>query len=204
MKTYITSNVLKASVHCAAKKDTRYYLCGVLFAFKHGFFSKLEIISTDGHVMSAFSIPLDYVDNAQTADFEFIIPIDAIKLALKGSAKGDALILESLPDGRYVLGDIIFSPIDGKFPDYRRFIPLSNQSDSEKPLNFNVDLLDKAQSAMRDFFRKPDGIYTVTHKSGAGIMHNGTNDAVCVVMPIRETDCAYQGLYTVEPLSKAA
>jgi DNA polymerase III sliding clamp (beta) subunit (PCNA family) len=186
-----------------AKKDTRYYLCGVLFSFKHGEVPRIEVVSTDGAIMSAFSDKLEYFDNPQTSDFEFIIPDSAISLAIKGAGKRTFLTIESLPDGRYALGDSIFSPIDGKFPDYRRVIPKTDKPQSEKPLQFDAELLLKAQKAMQDYWTTKK-LFTVEHKDDVAVMHNGTNQALLIVTPIRDNAYSYQGFYAVQPLVLAA
>lgn len=196
MKTTIKTSTLKAATHCMAKKDIRYYLCGVLLAFKHGAVNRLEVVSTDGHCMSAFSEPLEYTDNPQTADFEFIIPDSAVKLALKGAGKRHELTIESLPDGRYALGDTIFVPIDGKFPDYRRVIPINDVKPSETPLQFDAELLLKGQTALRDYLGGNRYTATMAHLLNVGVMHNGTNQAVVVIMPIRPNGLEYQGFFT--------
>ena len=204
MKTTVKVSTLKASIHCLpSKTDGRHYLHGVNFAFKHGVVSRLEISTTDGVCLSSFSENLDYLENPQTADFAFVIPINAIKLALKGVGKKSVLILESLSDGRYLLGDTIFSPIDGVFPDYRRVIPRNNTPKSDAPLQFDPCLLVKAHDALSDYYGNIKANFTLDHLHSVGVMHFGKNDAVIVIMPFRENDYSYQGLYTVTPLNVA-
>lgn len=194
MKTTIRVSTLKASVVCAARKDIRCYLNGVLLAFRHGAVNRVEVVSSDGHVMSAFSEPLDYTDGAQTANFDIIVPLSALTLALKGAGKRDVLVFESLPDGRYALGDTIFSPVDGKYPDYRRAIRQETQP--EDHVQCNPDLLAKGLDCLRLFYgSKVTPMQTPT--SRGIIMHCGRNDAVVAVADWRAFG-TYQGFYEVE------
>jgi hypothetical protein len=79
----------------------------------------------------------------------------------------------------------------------------NDKPQSDKPLQFDANLLLKAQNAMQEYWSS-DKLFMVEHKAGVGVMHNGNNQALVVVMPIREFDYTYQGLYTVEPLAVAA
>ena len=53
MQVSIPTSALKAAIHCAATKDVRYYLNGVNIEFCHGDVPHINLISTDGHVLSA-------------------------------------------------------------------------------------------------------------------------------------------------------
>lgn len=197
MRLSIKKSTLKASIFAAPKKaDTRYYLNGVCLSFKHGAVNRLEVSSTDGHMLSVFSDPLEYQDNPQTADFEMIVPLETIKAAAK--SKYDTVSLESMSDGRYALGGVIFSPIDGKFPDYRRVIP---SSVSGEACQCNPALLQRGFDAMQAYYDYSDKalFQNVVHDmngEGSSVIHAGQNNAVVVVMPLRKADLTFQGLYT--------
>ncbi len=200
MKVYIPISAIKASIHAAATKDIRYCLNGVLFEFVHseeGHPLLLRLVSTDGMILSAFNAPLAYEEGAQSANFEFIVPLDTMKTAAKSRSK--VVLLESLPDGRYSLGGNIFTPIDGVFPDWRRVVPLNGDGmQTSSVAQFNPELLLRAHKALNDFYQlsKKSVLKAVglDHNGpGCGVMHCGKNDAVVVIMPYRRDVPAYTG-----------
>jgi DNA polymerase III subunit beta len=191
MQTTIRTSTIKAAIHCAAVNDTRYYLNGALFEFKH---DHINIVSTDGHRLSAFREPLEYAAEAQTADYEFIIPLDVLKQAAK--SKSPLVVLESTPDGRYMLNNVVFAPIDGKFPDYRRVIPTSFTGQAAQ---YRPEYLVDAKNALRDFYqiKTKDWLGTKLEQNGdsAGAVHCGKADAVVVIMPLRTYELEKIGNY---------
>lgn len=199
MQVYIPTSALKASIHAAATKDLRYYLNGVLFEFVHndGQPLLLRLVSTDGNMLSAFNVPLKYEEGAQSANFEFIVPIDTIKVAAK--SKNKVVLLESLPDGQYSLGGVLFAPVDGKFPDWRRVTPLNYQvMQTTEIAQFDPELLLRGQKALVDFYSLSKGgrlseIRLHHNGPGAGVMHSGKNDGVIVIMPYRSDVGSYNG-----------
>ena len=191
MKTTIQVSTLKAAICAASEKDLRSYLIGVHFHFLHSpeRGPRLHIVATDGAMLFAAREQLEYLEGAQTADFSFTLPLAAVKTAVK--TKASIITLESLPDGRYLLGDTITAPLDGKFPDYLRVIPKSDAKPSDKPLQFDADLLARAQAALRCYYGTKNGFYRLSHLDGIATMHAGANNAVVVIMPLR--DSAYAG-----------
>lgn len=196
MKTTIEMRALDAALHCAAVKDVRYYLNGVLLDFKHeANLDHINVVGTDGTILCAYRLPLDYLEGEQVADFQLIIPIDSVKAAIKTKAK--FLELSSLDDGRYMLGDIVFTPIDEKFPDYSRVIPRHDQvvSIPDYRVIFNPDLLVRCTKSLRAWYSDknlvPNVHYSTTY--GSAVMHCGESSAVCVVMPTRVAEISYQG-----------
>ena len=158
MKTTIQVSTLKAAIQAAAEKDIgRPCLVGVHFHFLHSPEPdpRLHIVATDGAMLFAAREQLEYLEGAQTADFSFTLPLAAVKTAVK--TKASTITLESLPDGRYLLGDTITAPLDGKFPDYLRVIPKSDAKPSDKPLQFDIDLLARAQAALRSYYGTKNG-----------------------------------------------
>lgn len=102
----IPTDLLKAAAVCASTDQHRYYLNGV-FVDPHGY-----LVSTDGHRLFCAQIDLDTAHPVGT-----IIPNDAIKKALTGFK--DVII--TLTPNR--LGDTLYTPVDGTFPDWRRVVP---------------------------------------------------------------------------------
>ena len=184
MQTKIRTSTIKAAIHCAAVSDVRYYLNGALVEFKHGDVPHINIVSTDGHRLTAFREPLEYAAEPQTADYEFIIPLDVLKQAAK--AKTPRVVLESTPEGRYMLNNVVFAPIDGKFPDYRRVLPTTFTGEAAQ---YQPEYLLDAKNALRDFYqvKKNDLCVVKLEQNGTGgaAVHCGKSDAVVVIMPVR-------------------
>lgn len=132
------------------------------------------------------------------------MPIDAVKLALKGAGKREFITLESLPDGRYALGDTLFSTLSaGTFPSYERVIPDHNARVSDVPLQFNADLMKRSQDALRTFYGNNKMFY-LTHLDNLGsVMHAGSSEVLVVIMPLNDSafewcnSDKYQGFYSV-------
>jgi DNA polymerase-3 subunit beta len=109
---------LKAAAIVASKEETRYYLKGVAVqAGDKGAF----IVATDGHRAMAFRQSAE----AQ-APVNIIIPADIIA-GIKPSKYVEIAELTQESENRWRIDycgtSIVFSPIDGSFPDWRRVVP---------------------------------------------------------------------------------
>lgn len=180
MQITIPMNMIKAALPCAATKDARNYLCGALFAYTQSD-KTLRVISTDGHLLSAFSCQYPEPDMDRT-DFSIIIPLDTLKAASK--EKLAALVLMDTSPGMYALGTTLFKPVDGEFPDYRRVVPAYG-SLSGLAGTYDPNLLVRASNAMHAFHGAKNTVYTFTQNDMqmAAVMHNGTSDAMVAIMP---------------------
>lgn len=181
----INTNQLKAAIHCAATKDVRFYLMGVHIEICAN--GDVHIVSTDGNVLFAGLVcapNVQWTDSPQKGPWSMIIPLDAIKAAVK--TKNQTISLTAMPDGRYMLGDRVFSPVDGKFPDWRR-VAVSVESREEKPGQFNLDFLTRARDALGEWFgaKKRAGWYVHQAGEANAIMTGDDMTAFCVVMPMR-------------------
>ena len=99
----ILSAHIKAILLSAAKKDIRSYLNGVLINEKH-------IVSTDGHRMTVIAHGQEW-EHGDT-----IIPRETLEMALKLKTN----TIEITPTAA---GVVVYTPIDAKFPDYKRVMP---------------------------------------------------------------------------------
>lgn len=175
----LQKNVLKAALISAAKKDMRYWLNGILFKVAES--GKVYISSTDGHRLFVANIEADWTDGAVNGPLELIIPREAVETAVK--AKSEVLTLSALPDGRYTLGDAVFSPVDGKFPNINQVIPRHDMSG--EPAHFNCDYLADAQKALRLVSGLSDGTFRLYTNGDNGYAYMGCDPAFIVIMPIR-------------------
>ena len=116
----VKQSALKALALLAAKKDIRYYLCGVNVEFSP---SITRLIVTDGHKLGV------YQTGAQNIGHDsLIIPSDVIT-ALPKTGSYDPELTFTKCDGNATgwtitglpnSGQVVFQQVDGKFPDYQR------------------------------------------------------------------------------------
>jgi hypothetical protein len=185
MKLTINANALRAAAIVAAKKDVRFYLCGVHVWFDVGTMHA-QATGTDGQVLVTGRVPFEFESGAQSAPWGMIIPTSAIP------KKGDTATLEALPDGRYMLNDTVFAPVDGKFPDYARVIPTASQfcEHPAAPGQYDANLLVKAQNALHTFYGTSKGGFYLHQRGPAqsAIMAGHDSFACAIVMPWRVSD----------------
>ena len=180
MQVRISAKALRATAHCMAEKDTRYYLNGTLLDVTGP--TEAFLVSTDGHVLFAGRVELEYLEGAQTAPYQLIIPAEVIR---KLDKKAQSFVLESLPDGRYMLGGQVFTAIDGKFPDYRRVIPLQGAL-SGVAAQFNPDLVQRAVKAVKDWhgLKATSSEWGMKHNGDSAVVFGKDASCVAVVMPM--------------------
>ena len=191
MKISIQASAIRAATICAAKKDIRYYLVGVHIKVAHTGFA--SVIGTNGHIMFAGRATIENMESQQSAAWTMTIPLETCK---KISKKADNVILESLPDGNYMIDGIRFAPIDGRFPDHTRVITRLDQvTGNDTPSQFNYEYLIQGNDALNAYYGGKNIVYPLVQRGNdAGLIHNGENTAVVVIMPIRSQGfAAYQG-----------
>ena len=194
MKITLKTSVLRAALICAAKKDLRYYLQGVCVSINHPDIAM--VYGTDGHVLFAGQCPIVVIDAPEAYGFQIIIPSDTIKAIDK---KSEFIDLETIDGGAkdyYLLGNARFQAIDARYPDISRVGPSRDSFSELKPSNFDPELLVKGNEALAMFYGAKKGKVFPLHQRGndSGTIHNNQNDAVVVVMPMRNESGTYQGL----------
>lgn len=109
--------------YAMAVQDIRYYLNGLLFVAKD---QGIQLVATDGHRLAFASL----ASAQQNTEAEAILPRKTIiELARLLPDSDDALTIELLDNQvRFIFGQttIVSKVVDGKFPDYKRVIPLDN------------------------------------------------------------------------------
>ena len=186
MQVQIPSHVIKAAISTASAKDSRYYLVGVNVRVTDE--QMIYIESTDGCV--AFQDRLQYLHEGDKGSFSILIPLDAAKRATKD--KTPVLTLCDLPDGRYLLGDTVFTAIDGVFPTIDRVMPKKadvKTCDVEQ-MQFNPELLQKCLDAMRHATQEKKAFFRLQpaqpeQSVGAALMYcRDTDYPRCAIMPL--------------------
>jgi len=175
MQFTIETNELKALLLCAAKKDIRYYLNGVLFeSTPHGIIAA----STDGHRMLCINLPSEDVQGVNA-----LVSRELIEAAVKTKA----IMIQVTIDGQNVTftsaGQNVSGALtDGKFPDYRRVIPekVSGEQGNEFNNTYLVDF-DKVGSLV-------NGGKASVLQNGPGnsaLVHFDNQNVIGVLMPLR-------------------
>ena len=102
--------------------------------------------------------------------------------------------MEALPDGRYLLGEVVVRALDGKFPDFRKLLPASVTGE---PAIFNPALLVRCQNELREW----DGVKECTYRidlnddTGVPVIRSPKQTAVCLVMPYHPKAVPEVGTY---------
>jgi hypothetical protein len=209
MKITITASTIRAASIAAASKDLRYYLVGVHVAIAHR--EHATVYGTDGHILFAGRARYESLTDEPMQGLTLTIPLETVK---KCDKKADVFVLESLADGAYMIDGMRFMPIDGRFPDVQRVITRHDQVQTVEPSFVDPELQVRGQAAMALHYGDKKGtLYPMLQQgSSAALIHNGMNDAVCVVMPMRKDGLTYQGfqfdlpapIVADEPYLKAA
>jgi DNA polymerase-3 subunit beta len=178
LELYIPRNALRAVSHCASNKDVRYYLNGILIECTN---HKVSIVATDGCVLGIYRIP----EHCGTDDFSIIVPNEIV-----GRIKKSKFTLALYRRGEQwgiLDGDVKleFTPIDGRFPDWRRVVPSDTCNVAG---SYSLDLLAVFAKAAREF--GSDGSKVCVHQNGpnkAALVELYCDPMFCgVVMPKRD------------------
>jgi len=194
MKITLKTSVLRAALICAAKKDLRYYLQGVCISINHP--NVAMVYGTDGHVLFAGQCLIEVHQEPQSYGFQIIIPSDTIKAIDK---KAEFIDLETIEGGAkdyYLLGNARFQAIDARYPDISRVVPARDAFSEQKFSYFDPELLVRGNDALAMYYGAKKGkcFPLLSRGENSGVIHNGTNDALVVVMPMRNDPGTYQGL----------
>lgn len=180
---------LRAAALCAGTKDIRPYLNGVLVERCSN--GDIHIVGCDGH--RAFvgrvlcpSGPLTRVDPVSC-----VITHDAIKAAAKG--KG-SVILEKGPEAYWKLGDMLFTPPAGVYPDWRRVIHMEH--DPAQRNTFNAEYLLAGQNALRTWDGVKGDVHILDQAQGMCRQTGRNGDAMHIIMAVRAMSCTQSPPFT--------
>jgi len=194
MKITLKTSVLRAALICAAKKDLRYYLQGICISINGPDIAM--VYGTDGRILFAGQCPIEVIDSPEAYGFQIIIPSDTIKAIDK---KAEFIDLETIEGGAkdyYLLGNARFQAFDARYPDISRVVPARDAFSEQKISYFDPKLLVKGNEALAMYYGDKKGkIFPLSQRGdSSGAIHNNQNDAVVVVMPMRNDPGTYQGL----------
>ena len=173
----ITLNQLKVLAFTMPSKDVRPYINGLFIGSEH-------IVTTDGHRLTS----IKHNDEGRKTP-DFIVPAGMINFMLKSKQTVFSVVLQ---DDNIVINNGMFTctPVEGRFPEYKRVIPVDCYSDGTIPI-IQGSYLHDAQKALNIYANYspskqsyPNGV-TVGHK-GANTAVKFTLDALTIViMPIK-------------------
>jgi hypothetical protein len=154
------------------------------------------VYGTDGHVLFAGQSVIVCHVAPENYGFDVIIPSDTIKAIDK---KAEFIDLETIEGGAkdyYLLGNARFQAIDARYPDISRVIPARDAFSEIKASYFDPEFLVKGNEALAMFYGAKKGkVFPLSQRGDySGAIHNNQNDAVVVVMPMRNEPGTYQGL----------
>jgi hypothetical protein len=174
----IATDILKAALLCASQEESRYYLRGVHLS------TTGHLVTTDGHRMFVAKLT-----EAPAADV--IIPLDMVKAALKLAPKKAATIELN----GNTLGGVVFTPVDGTFPDWRRVVPTGEELPSGKPddapgaVHFNHAFIGDMAKMAAILCGKADTAQSMLHPVSAShpclVTFGDRADCFAVLMPLR-------------------
>jgi hypothetical protein len=194
MKITLKTSVLRAALLCSAKKDIRYYLQGICISINHP--EVAMVYGTNGHILFAGQSPIEVIEEPEAYGFQIIIPSDTIKAIDK---KSEFIDLETIDGGAkdyYLLGNARFQAIDARYPDISRVVPARDAFSELKISYFDPELLVKGNEALAMFYGAKKGkVFPLLQRGDySGVIHNHANDALVVVMPMRNESGTYRGL----------
>jgi hypothetical protein len=133
-----------------------------------------------------------------TKSFTIIVPHDKLKAAL--SLKTLWLKLEPVGKNTYSLGGVNFSPVDGRFPDFRRVLPPSDFNIPEAHCQIEPSYYVDAEKALLTWSgAKPSkaGVNVVTRQSGQHMYVQVLADrsAIVKIMGCTPGDTKITGFY---------
>jgi len=194
MKITLKTSVLRAALICSAKKDIRYYLQGVCISINHP--EVAMVYGTDGHILFAGQCPIVVIDAPTEYGFQIIISSDTIKAIDKKSEFIDLETIEGGAKDYYLLGNARFQAIDARYPDISRVVPARDAFSEIKASYFEPDLLVRGNEALAMYYGAKKGkAFSLSQRGDqSGVIHNNQNNAVVVVMPMRNDAGTYQGL----------
>lgn len=189
----IQSKILKAALLSAAKKDIRYYLNGVCLSVTAS--GNVFIMSTDGHRAFVAKVPANCWNGEmqQKGPFDIIIPTETVAAALK--TKTPLITLSAMDNGMYSLANVIFAPVDGKFPDINKVLPALPVTDAIA--QFNADYLADAQAALRIVDDSKCAFYALRH-NGPSCAYMSCENAFVIIMSVRDNATQDHGIFKVE------
>ena len=172
MQLSIPRRLLAAVSRLAAAQDVRYYLNGVLIEVTG---TEARIVATNGAAVGVARFPA-----SEPTTWSGIIPNDAVAHAIKSKSEDVALIVDD--GGRHFLAGLSFTPVEGRFPEYRRIIP---RVVSGETADFSADLIGVFAKVRKDLKGRGQPIIRQNGTGGAVVHFHNEPDFMGVLMPMQ-------------------
>ena len=194
----IDAKLVRAAMANQAKKDVRYYLCGILLT------TKGDIVGTDGHTCFAGKHSWKDCDNLPRdiiLHIDGTIPLSASTVTFElenivSSELGNTSVMPTKGIVKTNNGKIFnCSEIDGKYPDFNRVLPTRLSDSYHNFIALDATLLARIEKTFGK--NAPVAIYN-RGKDNAIRVECPSFDALMVIMPLRlgskagfpdESDC---------------
>ena len=125
-------DLIERTQFAMANQDVRYYLNGLLLEFRG---RRLRAVSTDGHRLAQAEVGLQKTSSDDEEVHQCILPRKGVQELhrLVQSSDEPVEIVVGKSSLRTVIGDVTFTSrlVEGRFPDYNRVVPRSDQCDKE-------------------------------------------------------------------------
>lgn len=172
----IATDLLKAAILCASSEESRYYLRGVHLS------TSGHMVTTDGHRLFCAKL-------AESPAADVTIPLDCVKAALKLAPKKAAAIELN----GNTLGGVVFTPVDGTFPNWKAVIPPLDgyppgKPEHMTPAHFNPDYIFDLGQMARALGSKTGTAFKIHawhNENPHGVTFAGREDCFAVIMPTR-------------------
>ena len=153
--------------------DTRHYLSGIFFHLtetqeRHF----LTGVATDTHRLSSSSVEIDKGTNLSS----LILPKKTVLQLcnLLQDSEGDILIQTSETKIQFVIGNskLISKVIDGKFPDYKKVVPVTNEKILTVSSKEFIDSIERVTTVSLD---RKEGVKMIINKDNVKLSVNSSN-----------------------------
>ncbi len=186
----VNARYLKGLLRLAAKQDIRYYLNGIFVEATKD--AGKFYVATDGHRMGVFH---EGWGGDEPEDTTLIIPRDVLEqarlLKLNGPAKLPTATLTREATGTlWTLNThegarLTFTPIDGKFPEWRKAIPKSTDGGVG---SYDWQLMYGFYECMADINGGARNLILTQNGSEPALVTHPSEDFVGVLMPMKMSD----------------
>lgn len=174
----LSRNNLKAALCVTPKKDLRNYLNGVHIVVDAE--GGVLVQATDGHCAFETKEPVA----AMSRGADIIIP----RADVEALCKSGFPMIEITPraDGKWEGCGVVFTPIDGKFPDIARVMPAVKPEMGEVG-QFDPEIVLAITKALREAAGGNRQVFRLIHQgTSVGYMDNGVDVYPrCCIMPYR-------------------
>lgn len=167
---------LLAATHCAGKKDIRPYLNGVLVERCAN--GDVHVVGCDGHRIFAGKVNIEPCAHAEP--LQVIVPIDVVVAACKGPG---TVSLEKYDDTYWKINGLMFVPVVGVYPDWRRVF---SSSEPQMPIVHQVNPIyyTLGEKALQTWVAKKMTVFA-KHQQGSVRMTVENDFAAVIIMPMR-------------------